>query len=309
MTNLIDSLTYRVGRVLHAADRRLGRILCANTLQFSFNVGGYLEERKARLDARPRLKAVRSRYADDLRRKGFCTLDPVHDRALISAIKAKFDVLIDDPAAAVPRGPRDLNGAYSRAISDPLRRIPDIKKLLSDDVAAFWRDYFGAHFRIAGVKAFRNCHVPDDLLNKFEVLSNRWHFDNEPIHRCDYWVPLTDVTAADGPTHIHTIDNSRRIVRMGFRGRSDYGLPLEVLEDQHQVALLTGQAGSKIMHRHPMTLHRAGVPAAGRYRDVVLFHIAPSPSPLLDDWERFVEPPRPKANPSFAVRGTAAPQT
>lgn len=293
MPSITERVMYRGRHAVHRVDRALGRALFANTLPFSFNAGGPLRELRARTLAWPRIARRRTPEVMALRKQGFVILPDAHDPTLIAAIKSRFDALIEDEGHSVSRSPGGLPAVFSRSLNFPLQNIPEITQLLSPDVDRLLRSYYGAHYRVVMVKAFRNRHVQDAVLKTHDVLSNTWHFDTNYTDACDYWVPLTDVGDDDGPTHLHTIRSSKAVMRMGFGTRSDYRLPLGVLEDPTRIHRFTGNAGTKILHRHPMTLHRAGIPAPDHYRDTILFRIEPAAKPLSRGWFREVEAERP----------------
>lgn len=90
------------------------------------------------------------------------------------------------------------------------------------------------------------------------------------------FVALSDIDDDCGPLHFLPRPATRRILRAGFKSRHDYGLPIERIEDPGHIQKFTGPRGSVIFVNVTQCLHRAGVPVAGRYRDIAEFQFRAS---------------------------------
>ena len=76
---------------------------------------------------------------------------------------------------------------------------------------------------------------------------------------------------------------------MGFKGRHDYGLPIEVVEDPKHVVKLVGPPGTAVLCNPQLCLHRADIPAKGQIRDIIEFRFRPSNKPLDENWNNTIE--------------------
>jgi hypothetical protein len=101
-----------------------------------------------------------------------------------------------------------------------------------------------------------------------DVYSNAWHCDNEPSERIKVFVALSDIGKDSGPTHLLSRQRTKELLQAGFKSRDDYGLPISQIEDPKNLTLFTGPVGSVMFVNVTQCLHRAGVPAEGRSRDV-----------------------------------------
>jgi hypothetical protein len=227
--------------------------------------------------------------AERLRRDGFLPLGKPYPPELVATIRARVSDLVVDPSASRPLGPRVKEAI--RGIVDPLERIPEIAQLLSEDVQAVLRGYFGTHFRVEHVRVWRNVHVPSGLAQQ-DVYSNLWHNDHDPVTLLRLFVYMTDgVTRETGATNLHTIPVTKQIIRRGYlRRRAILPPARRLLEDPARIQYFEGDAGSAALLNPQLCLHRATVPRAGAHRDMVQFTIAPSPAPLADDWHRRLPP-------------------
>jgi len=225
-----------------------------------------------------------------LRELGFALKKERYEPALIAEIQRRFKACIEDDAVSVARANKSFHGAreISRQILEPMENVPLLAELIDRETRAVIEDYYGANFDLFRVVLWRNLHVPPDQRGQAEAFSNWWHFDLRPTDISKLFVNLSDVDEDCGPFHIISYPRSRELVRLGYRTRDDYGLPDEVMEDQAHMAKAVGPAGAGLFCNTELCLHRAGIPAEGKWRDIVQFQFMPADRPLKADWFKHV---------------------
>lgn len=219
----------------------------------------------------------------ELKTKGFLKLGRVFNDSVIEVIRSKFNHMIDDDKYSFASS-EYLGKVYNRQIRYNPSPIPELANLLTSDMISLLEALYGGHFQVKRVTASRNYHIPPEILSKKELLSSNWHCDRNPIQLWKLFVLLLDVTDENGPTHIQSKERTKELIKKGFGSRADYKLPVEALEDTNYVVKLTGPPGTVMIANTELCLHRAGVPTAGKTRDLVMFQFEPSSQPLMDDW-------------------------
>lgn len=290
---LLQSAGHRFNHIVHQCDRSLGRKLyhTTNPLSQALRGRGLTVLGQALKGFSGKRREGKCFY--ELQEKGCTQLPLLHDADLIRLVCKKFDVLIEDDRHSVARGagPRELweNGQYGRDLIDPLRSIPEIRHLISDDIIEFFQDYLGTYVRVNRPNAFRNRHIPQQEIQALaetgaEIYANWWHFDNRQTAFFTCWIPLRDINIEDGPTHVLSPERSKKMVKAGYGGRSSYNIPADVLDDENHIQYLTGPAGSKLLFAPAICLHRAGIPQKNRFRDTALFYIEPALKRQSPNW-------------------------
>jgi hypothetical protein len=213
---------------------------------------------------------------------------------LIQRLSAAFDNAIADPAKA--ENPfftsEKLLKAYSdaplpgpvpdcrRDLHDAARELPMWKELFTEQYVAWIRSCLGSNFTINSVHAARNSHCPPEFIQVFEPFSDRWHWDDQHSDTVFIFIYLKEVTFEHGPFHIHSIENSRRILQLGYdktkrRVSIGCGLDPAVYENPPSTKLV-GPAGSSIITMNSLCLHRAGCPDFDRSRDLLYIKLRPA---------------------------------
>jgi hypothetical protein len=85
------------------------------------------------------------------------------------------------------------------------------------------------------------------------------------------FVALNDIDANSGRLHLLSRPRTQQILKSRFKTRDDYGIPIEQIEDPRHLVKFVGPVGSVIFTNVTQCLHRAGVPALGRHRDIAEF--------------------------------------
>ncbi len=220
------------------------------------------------------------------RKQGMVGLGYPHSPELTQKIKEKILASMVDPAATLEQGHPPFQKAHV-LIQKPTERIPELRRLLTPEVVRIVEGYYGSHFRVATVRCWRNHHVPG-IDTQANVFSNQWHNDQFDTNVVKYFVYFTDgITAQNGAFRAHGVPATRRIMRsFGFFRRSHiFGTARKLVEDTSTQQVMEGNVGFSFIANPTVCLHRAGIPALGRYRDIVQFTFLPADRPLSDRWD------------------------
>lgn len=205
----------------------------------------------------------------------------------LAAIRSKVHALVENDEFSYPRG-KYTEGQqktyYSRALKNLVKNIPEVKDVLSPELQKIICSYYGSNFGVTSVLCWRNYHVPQEEQQK-AMYSNDWHNDYIAPSELKLFINITDVTEADGPLHVISAPDTKRLFEnKAFGGRFSAN-DKNVLEDSRHVIKHTGQAGSAIFCHASDCLHRADIPEAGHYRDMLEFQFHPAVEALDDNWE------------------------
>jgi hypothetical protein len=240
--------------------------------------------------------AGRSSEADAVRRRGWARFDGHIPIEVVDEATSSFDRLIADPAYCADLGL--VVPEAHRYLIDPLHHVPAIAGMLTGSVTDAIEGFYGTHFRVRSVRAYRNT-APGDLRTDVNVHNNVWHVDPELTCDLRYFVYLTgDVEGEAGS--LATIDRSESaaILRTGYLDAGHQLRPSQARLRDAAVTLHAGDRGRAVLIDAQHCLHRAGRVAPGHHRDAVQFWLTPSPEPLSDDWAGRLGP-----DPAFGHRG------
>ena len=118
---------------------------------------------------------------------------------------------------------------------------------------------------------------------KYELLSERWHFDHQYPDGFTLFFCLSDVTApADGPFQAIAAPDTRRLLALGFDASKrkedpNGGLSQAAIEAVPSFTRLTGTVGTMMLCHTSYCVHRAGLPEQGHTRDMGMFAFRPTP--------------------------------
>lgn len=222
---------------------------------------------------------------------------------LFGSVRHKAEAALDDrdlsPCAYFSGEQARLQGIPKDKIPHDVRRyttdvetaVPELLELIDDKLVHAIRSSIGSNFRLTDVTITRNFHVPPELAAKYDLLSDRWHFDAKPLDVFYLFVCLSHVTEADGPTHVMSAPDSRLLLTRGFdcaardRDQDPYGgLPQHVVDGMPSVTLCVGPPGTMLLSHTSLCLHRAGALEPGHTRDIVVFGFQHS-SELEISWD------------------------
>jgi len=292
------SLAERAADAAGRLDVRLGRAIFGHTTPALNTLRGRLRLRHARAARRVEAGSVDpgfTRFAE----RGFIHLpEGLFGPRLIAAIAATLAERIEDDRHSIRTGQnlalqeRLLPGrVYARRLIDP-RDITEIEALAGDEMRQVVEGCYRSHFAILSVEGYRIHHVEPEIRRRIDAYSHWWHLDQRPVDICKVFINLSRVTPEDGPFTIASIDTSRRLLKNhAFRGRTD--ADFELADEQWQgggAAQLLGPPGSAMLCNTQICLHRAGVPAPERHRDVLQLVLAASMRPLPIQWLAATDP-------------------
>ena len=261
-----------------AANKRIGRGFFKNTNGLINNAAGQSKIAKARLlsDYEP----THNQKTRQLKSEGHVTLGQIADEETIISIREQYEELIESPEHSYARSEYD-GEVYSRSIYRMHEKIPELSELLTDEVMEIVQDYYQSYLTVKHLDAWRNHHVPEDVLQETEIYSDSWHCDGMVTDVVKLFVNLSDVTEDDGPFHILSRDASRQLVNDGYERNRD-AMPDRHVDEEH-VTRATGPAGTAMICTTWNCFHRAGHIEAGNTRDIIQFQFVPSSEPLPDD--------------------------
>jgi hypothetical protein len=277
-------------------DVRLGRMMFDTTTPALNHLLGHFRLLRAR--------AARRRQAEHPAWRSFAERGFIHlpeglfGAPLLAAIAAAAAERLEDDRHSLPTGQnlarqeRLFPGrVYARRLIDP-REIPEIEALAGEELRGIVEGCYRSPVAIVSVECYRIYHVEPQVRRRIDAYSHWWHFDQRPVDVCKLFVNLTRVTPEDGPFTIATAEASRRLLRTAaFRGRTD--ADFELADGQWRdgaVAQLLGPPGSAMLCNTQICLHRAGVPAPGRHRDLLQLVFMASPQPLPLRWLAATDP-------------------
>ena len=172
-------------------------------------------------------------------------------------------------------------------IHKPLEKIPEIARLITPQLDAIVRAYYGSAYRIQSVRAWRNHYVPHDDSQKDVGLSNAFHQDGLPRTDLRLFVLLCDgVTRETGATRFHDKPASRSLsIDPGyFSRRWQTRRVKERLLDPSTLRFFEGNIGDACLMNTQECIHGSSIPRPGTFRDIVAFEIVPSNVPVkLED--------------------------
>jgi hypothetical protein len=218
-----------------------------------------------------------------LDRDGFLVLDQPCDDLKMAPLAAKFTSLIEDDRYSIARASaaaRHANLFYSRILSNALTLMPELSGVLDAEVQRLVSAYFGGHFEVLDVLAWRNYGPSAEAAGDLELFSDFWHCDRIPATTLKYFVLLEPVDQRKGPLHIQSRRRTRELMRGAFIERGRYNLPLADIESPDHVVKLTGVRGARALCNTVHCLHRAGRPAPGVTRDILQIQFRPSTRPF-----------------------------
>lgn len=208
----------------------------------------------------------------------------------LQRFREKYEEFLDDDRYAVTN---EYEGVVERHFIDSEtfdfgEHIPETEEFMTPEVIDAIERYYGSHFQVIGIRAWRNFHHRDSWKRLGKDSPRAWHLDFTPaVLKLFVWI--SDVDDRHGPTHYISREETRRL--MQAYSWDEITPPNGVVEDEAEVKTFTGAAGTTGIFNISTTLHRGGDPEPGTERDILTFYLLPSTEPLADDW---LEPDRMK---------------
>jgi hypothetical protein len=218
-------------------------------------------------------KAIRRRGAV-LRSKGIEILGPIVPTSALAPIVARFEAHLASDAAV--RVLKDGAPIYEGGLRFGADDMPLLLPVMVPEIVDALRAMTGSGFRVVSYAVWRNHHVPSSTND--EIYSERWHSDGVRTDLQKVFIFLSDVTPEDGGTVVADRANSRAACRAGYRGRRTYGNAAPIFDALERKGGIYGPAGTAYLVNTSHCLHRAGVPAPGRSRDILQIQAFASPT-------------------------------
>lgn len=284
-----DRYQTQVAPHLHPLDAYASAYVYGNTAGVQTNLAGDLAELRCRLLAKDTMPhGAPDGLAVNLRREGYADLSEPYDVDLIGRIRDRFDEVIEDEehSEVVHREDPGDGNVYLRDLTSPMKSVPAFAELITDEIRAILHAYYGAHFQIRTMRAYRTRHIPPEIVQTTDVYNDYWHLDGKATDHVKLFVALSGTTERDGPLHIMPKPDTRRIARRRpTYDRDRDGKPGGFVDENGDAVTLTGPAGSALLGNSQACFHRAGIPEEGRTRDLVQFYIAPAVEPWPKNWD------------------------
>ncbi len=270
-----QSLYRKVRHELHKIDTKFGRQIFGDDNPLTRHIRYKIDHAALRLRSGykpapgPRLFG-----SADLKRQGYMVFENLYKPDLITTIRTKMEAGFNDPAAIDSRV-----GSYSYYLRDVHKKIPEVAQLITPSIMNAMSDYYGAHADVTNVIVWRN--LPPDANAPPGVYSSAWHCDRRAHTMMKMFYLVHDTDETQGPLHIMDRPYSQEVIRKEFTNR----LEMDRLDERkNRYIKLTGKAGTILFGNLTHCLHRAGLPAAGKYRDIIQFIFFPSAKPMPAGW-------------------------
>ncbi len=230
-------------------------------------------------DCRRRFAAVGKKWrkqalknAHRFKKQGYVILNPDYSPELIAAIRRTCEEMTRRNQTTEADGePWFVN------FHNSMTNIPEIARLMNDEVTETTEACFGSHFKIYSSEVYRL--VPT---NEEATISGLWHTDNYPPGIYKIMIYLTECDRTTGALRLHPKPSTRKMLRRGFFDRYKASRFNQALE-QGGIPI-EGPAGTVLLWNSNM-IHRADAPKTS-YRDVVAFKLVPSMEPWQEHLKR-----------------------
>jgi len=261
-------------------DQITGRKLFKNDAGLRHNILGKISQLKTKKTID--VKAENTKISE-LDEKGYASLGIPFKTSDVENIISKYKQMIEDDEHSVIRTEYKKK-VYSRMISQVYKKIPQIANLLTDEIKDGLKQHYKGNFQVHHVLAWRNHHVPPEIIEEKKLFASNWHCDGRDTSRVTLFINLSDVTEEHGPLHVQSKQRTKELIKMGFRGRHNYNLPEKVMEDPNYVVKNIGPPGTSVLCNPQLCFHRAGIPGPNKIRDIMEIRFKPSNRPLDKDW-------------------------
>lgn len=146
--------------------------------------------------------------------------------------------------------------------------VPEAGGLVTPTIREIVTAYYGGPFRVDSLTSWRIEHVAPNP--RHEAYSDFWHCDNAPVSLLKLYVNLSHVRADTGAFRLHPIPSTRAIMRAGYWSRWRMtGRARRLADDPARIVIFDGAPGTACFCNTERCLHRAAIPRAGTYRDIV----------------------------------------
>tara|TARA_X000000368_G_scaffold70344_1_gene51011 strand:- start:4988 stop:5893 length:906 start_codon:yes stop_codon:yes gene_type:complete len=274
MINILNRLAIKF--LLHSPlNLWLGKVFFSNNGGLISNcIGRHIKRRDSRKAKKLGFRSEYNAIAEALKEEGFYKSNEIYNYHTINEITK-----IWDEYANSFQPPED--GRFQLSSADQSKElkffIPLLEKLISEDIKETLESYFNSYFRIINYHIYRNRRPPlMDEINSYGATAN-WHNDRSTSESIKLFFMLSDVEKQNGPMQIISKEESQKVIKSNnFYYPDSEGKTKEYIKNNCKTISLEGKAGTLFYAMTNDALHRATVPDAGRYRDLIVFYITSS---------------------------------
>jgi hypothetical protein len=226
--------------------------------------------------------------AKELSQNGVAIFSSGLPKQVIADIYKEYLTFIDKPEQTISldengKPSNNGNAKYYTSIKKPIENLPSIERLFTPELKSFLKQYYQAEFSLHSAHAWRTEHISEERLQKIypsQPYSILWHVDGHPVDTLKMFIVLSDVADENGPLHYLTKQRTEALRKKGYFSRFKYGVTRAELEDEKYLSKLIGPSGTTAFCDTTKCLHRAGVPAEGRTRDMLQLRFESSEKPF-----------------------------
>ncbi|MCE3233084.1 MAG: hypothetical protein K0R98_1341 [Rickettsiaceae bacterium] len=265
----------------------IGRKLYNNIANFQNN---YIGIKRWEISKKLAGKPVQTIQPDvkELQETGVTMFQAGFPKEIVDQIYKEYLAVIDDPEHCIfrddyGRATDKENGKYYTILASSVESLPSAKKLFTEELHSFLRQYYQSEYSLHSIYVWRTKHISEAHLQSIypnQPYSILWHVDGHPIDTLKMFMVLSDVEEADGPLHYLTEQRTEELRNNGYFSRFKYGVSREEIENPKYLRKLVGPSGTTGFCNTTKCLHRAGVPAEGRQRDILQFRFQASTTPF-----------------------------
>jgi hypothetical protein len=283
VTGPVISGMYKARRGVSALDEWSGRALFGNTAGAKFNFAG--QARLRRMARQANLAVPSHPLADELHREGCAHAPAFVDAARLKPIVEEVDRAMEDDSMSeslTNQFHKDHGVEAIRRITDPTKSIPSMAALVDEKLIAIVTAYYNARFTVLLAKPYRTYHIPPALVAQKEAIAEHWHCDVRRTDMLKIFILLRDTDETMGPLHVLSRSDTKEALRRGYRSRNDFGPAAEWMESRAKRH--TGRAGDAMFANTTTCMHRASIPAPGKFRDMLEMRFLPALEGPAPDW-------------------------
>lgn len=171
---------------------------------------------------------------------------------------------------SVPRGDLIDGHSYSSGYEVELADLPKEIRDLVKSFRCIVESYFACATNVSKAQFWRNTHVPPAIAEaRAEVFADAFHQDLVvDQYNLQLFILLQDTTDRDGP--FEYLDGAVQAGEMDYYRKRDRKVPFSKSEK------LVGRRGDYLLFTTGLTLHKAGIPAENRHRDIMSIAFFPA---------------------------------
>jgi hypothetical protein len=217
---------------------------------------------------------------------GYERLSSVIDADYLAYLKAMLQeaIAVRDPRLnLVKEGDALLSEALRFKLGEP--ELEEFQRVFSKSpTSGFLYGVMMGPFELVELILWRNYHLPSELRSgHHDYYSATWHTDGCPADFAKIFINLQDVDSSHGPTFVASKEESKCIIRLGYRKRNEYAKAANAIRclETSPENIMTGKEGDGFYLSPACCLHRAGIPERGRHRELLMLIARPK---VLNGW-------------------------